>query len=583
MAAGAFREDGMTDTQPPRTGYATRLLTDLGFLVLLAFLIWAAYAPSLRHAPRADQWCFLVDTMDQHTFPDILQHSYSYNRTRRTRPGDTDLFRPVLFALLSAEKAVFDTNLVLPQALGLVLHGTIAYLLLLLLRRIAALGRGRAKASGDAGPPLFSAAGLLPYGVSLFFALNFAVQELVIWAHLHGYLLFLVFLLGSLLLLLRHVASPAGGSWKSPALWGAWALTVLSAFTYELGQLYAVLAALFAAVALPRPAGVARRMGFCLLFASVLPLYQGVNHLDAAAHEGQYQPDRLEAVIRSQLFTEHTVRYSKHFFLYTTVQPFFPSLARWSFSGGRLHFEEAVRKRGLSDAFGPLTVLSGLVVVLALALWLAGLWRLVRRGGGLSLLALLLALGLYGAYSAMTVLGRLNVRPGSTSLTSNSYYVYTALLFALVAGFAAWQAVGRGGRAAASQGALLFGLAVLSCFNAAQVRQVNVAVARDSTPFRQPIRAVHQFVTQHRAERDFSMAIDYASSDRIIPVYGIPVTDTMFKRWINTAAPKYVVTVRRGKAYARLNPEYQERRPPADRKLAPGGRAEATPPVRRRS
>src|SRR5260370_11188715 len=325
----------MTDTTfgqgngETRGGRARRLLTDLGFLALLAFLVWAAYAPSLRHPPRADQWCFLNDTQDRHRFFDILRPPYQPARTRRTCAGDTDLSRPVLFALLAAEKAAFGGDIVRPQALGLVLHGSVAYLLLLVLRRLAAVG-------GRDAPPLFSPAGLFPYAVSLFFALNFAVQELVIWAHLHGYVLFLVSLLGSLVLLLRHVAAPAAGSWESPSLWGAWSLALLSAFTYEMGQLYAPLAGLFAALALPRGAGLARRAGFCALFASVVLVYQGANHLDARAHEGEYEPDALGAVIRSQLFTENTVTHSKRFVVYTAFQPFFPSLSQPSFSGGRV-------------------------------------------------------------------------------------------------------------------------------------------------------------------------------------------------------------------------------------------------------
>ncbi len=66
------------------------VLADLAFAVLLLAVLWVVYAPYLEHTPRADQWCFLVDTIDQHDFLDIFQHSYSYNRTRRVMPGDTD-------------------------------------------------------------------------------------------------------------------------------------------------------------------------------------------------------------------------------------------------------------------------------------------------------------------------------------------------------------------------------------------------------------------------------------------------------------------------------------------------------------
>ena len=99
-----------------------RTLTDAAVLAGLFVAVALAYGPSLKHAPRADQWCFLVDTLDDHTFLDTFRHSYSYNRTRQVAPGDTDLFRPLLFALLSAEKAVFGGHLAGVQSVGIVLH-----------------------------------------------------------------------------------------------------------------------------------------------------------------------------------------------------------------------------------------------------------------------------------------------------------------------------------------------------------------------------------------------------------------------------------------------------------------------------
>src|SRR4051794_7386531 len=90
-----------------------RVLLELAFVAILGSLIAYAYAPSLRHAPRADQWCLLVDTRHHHNFTDLLRHCYSYNRTRGTCPGDTDLFRPILFGLLALEKWLFGGDFVL--------------------------------------------------------------------------------------------------------------------------------------------------------------------------------------------------------------------------------------------------------------------------------------------------------------------------------------------------------------------------------------------------------------------------------------------------------------------------------------
>ena len=157
---------------------------DLCFLALLCAAVALTFGPSLKHPPRADQWCYLADVRDDHTFRDILRNSYSYNRTRVTGPGDTDLFRPVLFTILAAEKAAFDGRIWPPQAIGIVFHCILCVMLLVLQRRIARIVRP-ADRPGD-GPDWFT------YGLVAFFALNPYTQELVIWAHLHGYLVFLL-------------------------------------------------------------------------------------------------------------------------------------------------------------------------------------------------------------------------------------------------------------------------------------------------------------------------------------------------------------------------------------------------------
>src|SRR5580704_19548061 len=81
-------------------------LIDAGFAVIMFAFIWTAYAPSLKHVHRADQWNYLVDMIPFTGLGESLEHSYSYNRTRLVAPGDVDLFRPVLFALLATEKCL---------------------------------------------------------------------------------------------------------------------------------------------------------------------------------------------------------------------------------------------------------------------------------------------------------------------------------------------------------------------------------------------------------------------------------------------------------------------------------------------
>src|SRR5262249_44378566 len=146
---------------------------------------------------------FLVDTIGRDNFVDLFAHTYSYSRTRLVAPGDTQLFRPALFALLSAEKAFFGTNFVLWQATGLLMHFLACCLMLKVMLRLQSLAAPATQPSAPFDWHRFSPLTCLPYVFTVFFALNYAVVEQVIWHHLNGYILFVICLLGSLLLLLR--------------------------------------------------------------------------------------------------------------------------------------------------------------------------------------------------------------------------------------------------------------------------------------------------------------------------------------------------------------------------------------------
>jgi hypothetical protein len=522
-----------------------RALCDLGFAAGLFVLIAAAYAPARHHAPRADQWSYLADTAECRTFADLLGESYSYNRTRRIGPGDTDLFRPILFVLLAVEKQLFGPgDFRSPQAVGVGLHYAVCLLLLALLRTIATAAR-----------PADPARGIdpLPYAVTAFFALNPCVQELVIWAHLQGYVLFLAQLLASLTLLIRHATGPASGSWRSPALLGAWSVALLSAFTYELGQVYAVLAGLFLAAAVAPRVGAGRAVGLFAAFAGIALAYQTTNAIDRRVHEGRYGPDVNRHLMWERALTPATVEHTGRFVAYTTGQPFFPSLVHSDFGPGadRLHIPESLWAGYGLRVFTPVLVCSLAVVGLGLGLGMAGLCRLARTGGRVPRLLFLLVAGLYGAYAAATVLGRLNVRPGPFALASNCYYAYPGLLLALVTLAAAWEAAGR--RATQLRVALALGLVILTAAGAEHVRAVNEKMARELKEYTQPIRAVQMFVLEHRDEPGFRFAIDYAASDPIPKAFEVPIPDVIFARWIGPD-PGYRLVVREGKVLVQSGP-----------------------------
>ncbi|HSQ56676.1 MAG TPA: hypothetical protein VLM40_13115 [Gemmata sp.] len=528
------------------------------FSVVLVAMVWIAYTPSQKHAPRSDHWCFLIDTMKLRSLPEFISGSYSYNRTRITSPGDTDLFRPVLFALLATEQWLFAGDLWIYQTIGMMLHCAVCLLLLGIFRQLAAFVPARAVDSEGEDPGWRQgAADWLPRALAAFFALNPAIQELVIWTHLHGYLLFLVLLFASLILLFRHVAGPSAGSVRSLSLWGAWLLALVAAFTYEMGQFYAVLAGLFlAAAAYPR-AGLARGTFLFAMFAAIMPIYQGINHYDLEVHRGKYVPDNVHESIAEQMFTRATVKHSLHFAVYTGVQPFFPSLLQTSFSGGRLQIAESLWTQPLLKRSGPLAVVSALVLFLTASLAGIGLAAILWRGERLPILALCLLAGLFGVYAAMTVLGRMNLRPGPPMLMSNSYYTYTALALLLPLTFAAWQGVAHGTGTAASTArkTLVAGLVFLSFAGAEQVWQMNKGMAPEPImkDMARPIHAIQLFVKQHVREPDFTIGIDYDASDDVPTAYHVKVTDAIFHRWLSPK-PKYWIAIRDGKAVVLTGP-----------------------------
>ncbi len=523
-----------------------RAVADLVFFAVLFAFVGIAYRPALNHPPRADQWCFLTDTAELNTVAEAVAGSYSYNRTRLTVPGDTDLFRPVLFALLATEKVLFDGRLPLYQGLGLVLHAGVCVLLLLVIRRAAAL-LDPASAAGDAGRDP------LGYATVAFFALNPCVQELVIWAHLHGYLLFVVLSLGATACVLRAIADRGTGERVGGSVAAAWALVAVAAFTYELGQVVALVLGGGLALALAPAAGWKRAGAVLAAFALVPVAYQVVNRLDLEYHRGRYAPDDLTGEIVRRAATRATLEHAARFGVFTGVQPFVPSVLQTAYHRQRLEVSETVWDGSRLRAPTPALAVSGAVLAAGALLAGAGLVTAARNRSLAAAVAVGIPVGLYAAYAGITVLGRMNMRPGPTVLAANCYYTYTALAFALFGLGALWCAA-RGARAEGARRALAVGLLLLTAHGAELVWQTNRTIDLSEREKSRPIRAVLRFVDQHRHEPDFSFAIDYAHSDPIVPMHDRPTPELLFSRWTSVTNPKYRVTVRDGKALVQPPP-----------------------------
>jgi hypothetical protein len=230
------------------------------------------------------------------------------------------------------------------------------------------------------------------------------------------------------------------------------------------------------------------------------------------------------------------------------VQPYFPSVVQTSYGGQRLMVAESVWDWRKQKLFTPMVALSLVMFGASAVLAVAGLRRLAREPSRLKMLALGLPLGMYVLYGAMTVLGRMNMRPGANILSGNSYYAYTALVFALLAGSAGWYAVGGWGTPVRKW--LAVGLLGLSAVGAEKVWEANTMLARIERVWVLPLWAVQTFVDARRSEPGFSFEIDYAASDPVPEIHKMRITRIVFDEWMRDPNPRYRVTIRAGKVHA---------------------------------
>ena len=188
----------MLTTSRPLTPVTPRGIdrTGVACCVIIALVIVAAYLPSLNHAPRGDQWSYLMDMLRQESCGDLILNSYSYNRTRVIKPGDTVLFRPLLFAHLSVMACVSGTRIWFPQAFGIALHIGVAWLLFAVVRRLLIEITANARMT-----TVFAVL------VALYFSTTPAIMEQVIWAHVNAYMLAALCVLGVIFIQVRVAAN----------------------------------------------------------------------------------------------------------------------------------------------------------------------------------------------------------------------------------------------------------------------------------------------------------------------------------------------------------------------------------------
>jgi hypothetical protein len=501
--------------------------------VLLLLVVWT-YRPALRHPPRQDQWTFLLETINEHRFLPLLRHTYSFNRTAVVSWGDYPLFRPGLFALLSAEKALFGPRYAGWQATGIALHCAIVLVLLRILLRL--------HAAYPAGSPWTGRLRLvLAYVLALFFAVNFAGLEMVIWHHIHGYMLYVLLVLGGWLLLLDELCGLPASRWRSWRLVGAFVLMLLAGFTYETGAVYAVcLGAVLALVAFGRRQF---RRGLLLfaLFAAILPVFCAVDLLDQRSHR-HMRPDITETSVLEQAQWGPTTDHAKRYLLFTLCQPLFPSCPDWTFAD-RLTIPEPGQAPEHYWRAEPFLFVSYAVVLAGACLALAQLGRILADRRRLAALVFLLVpAGLIALHLTIIVLGRMNMRPGPATIARNSYYAYPPFLALLVGLYYLWVRVPLARpRAAFILLLVVTGLGVLSWFSAWKVRAMTEQITFDTRHLRHRIDFIQKLIDRHRHDPHFAISFDPDAFNSVGTYRSVSYLDILFCRYFDHERPTHVI------------------------------------------
>lgn len=94
----------------------------LVYLFIILGITLIAYWPSFFHVLRGETYTYFMDTMGDNSAISLIAHWYNYEKVRAFDPGDTLLFRPLLFTIVGVEKAYFGTSYTLWRVAALLMH-----------------------------------------------------------------------------------------------------------------------------------------------------------------------------------------------------------------------------------------------------------------------------------------------------------------------------------------------------------------------------------------------------------------------------------------------------------------------------
>lgn len=440
----------------------------LGFMFIMIPVLWV-YGPALFHCARADQMVYLAEVADKTSFNDLVFNTYNLNRHRMFSPGDEILFRPLLYVLLGLETYLFRYLFIAWQAVGVCLHLGVVWYLLRLLLTIS----------------------LSPWAIMIasFFALAAMNMEMVIWHHIHAYMLALIFML----IAIRHLILflQKCGYLARYHIWFCATMMTLACLTYEVNVAFVL--CMIIGILLYRPN---RFKQLSPLFLSVF-IYFGFSLIDAWINPTVISevPHLLSKPIHMTDLARD-VFWSLSFWIHTSIFP-------WQMPID-LMARNVFPLTSISNLFTfQLSSLASWSALLILIFFMGALFRFPARDRGWWVMTILLMMV---SFAVIILLGRGYSRGIWDVLRVDLYYFYPVILLFVCALYAsiAWEQLSKRPWFLA-----VLPLSIIFLFSQGQlVYQLNWKQATSNKPVIDLFHTLDELIKMRSQEPQFSFYVD---------------------------------------------------------------------------
>jgi len=156
----------------------------------LAIINIIVFFPSFFHTAKADQLLYLIEVADLDTFVDLFNYTIGHNRTRLIFAGDYIYFRPIFYLGMTLERYFFKYTFMYWQIVGVLLHLIVVGVSIRLFNQIR---------PNKWMSVLFA----------LFFSLIYLSADMVTWYHMNMYIVCYIFVLFSLIHMIRYIQDEA--------------------------------------------------------------------------------------------------------------------------------------------------------------------------------------------------------------------------------------------------------------------------------------------------------------------------------------------------------------------------------------